>query len=125
MPAKNKKPQAKKSQQVKKKSKKSSALKRKEKKPAAKLPLKETSTEKASAKGFPVIGMGASAGGLEALEKFFSNMAPDSGAAFVLISHLSPDQKSLMPEILQKELIRVLKIGGTILFEVSSKEHLN
>jgi two-component system CheB/CheR fusion protein len=53
-------------------------------------------------KDFPTIGMGASAGGLDAFEKFFKNMPPDAGAAFVLISHLSPDQKSLMPEILQK-----------------------
>jgi len=66
--------------------------------PTTKLPHKETPP----AKHFPIIGMGASAGGLDAFEKFFKTMPPDSGAAFVLISHLSPDQKSLMPEILRK-----------------------
>jgi two-component system CheB/CheR fusion protein len=71
-------------------------------KPIPKFPLEETPELKHPAKGFPIIGMGASAGGLDALEKFFKNMPPDSGAAFVIISHLSPDQKSLMPEILQK-----------------------
>jgi two-component system CheB/CheR fusion protein len=55
-----------------------------------------------SGERFPVIGMGASAGGLDAFEKFFKNMPWDPGAAFILISHLSPDQKSLMPDILQK-----------------------
>jgi two-component system CheB/CheR fusion protein len=72
------------------------------KKPVSRLPLEEPAPIKQPAKDFPIIGMGASAGGLEAFEKFFMNMPPDSGAAFVLISHLSPDQKSLMPEILQK-----------------------
>ena len=38
---------------------------------------------------FPIVGIGASAGGLEAYEKFFANMPPDSGMAFVLVQHLS------------------------------------
>jgi two-component system CheB/CheR fusion protein len=63
---------------------------------------KEIPAARSLMKDFPTIGMGASAGGLDAFEKFFKNMPPDAGAAFVLISHLSPDQKSLMPEILQK-----------------------
>lgn len=50
----------------------------------------------------PIVGIGASAGGLEAFEKFFSNMAPDSGMAFVLVSHLDPDRKSLLTEIITK-----------------------
>lgn len=49
-----------------------------------------------------VIGMGASAGGLEALQQFFSSMPSNSGAAFVVVQHLSPDYKSLMAEILGK-----------------------
>jgi two-component system CheB/CheR fusion protein len=48
------------------------------------------------------VGIGASAGGLEALELFFAHMAPDSGLAFVVIQHLSPDYKSLMVELLSK-----------------------
>ena len=53
-------------------------------------------------KNFFVIGIGASAGGLRALEEFFDNMPNDSGAAFVVIQHLSPDFKSLMKELLER-----------------------
>ncbi len=53
-------------------------------------------------KQFYVVGIGASAGGLEAIESFFSNIPLDSGLAFVIVQHLSPDYKSLMPEILLK-----------------------
>ena len=49
-----------------------------------------------------VVGVGASAGGLEALEMFFEKMPPDSGLAFVVIQHLSPDFKSLMDELLSR-----------------------
>jgi two-component system CheB/CheR fusion protein len=51
---------------------------------------------------FPIIGMGASAGGLEAFEKFFHNVPPDSGMAFVLVSHLDPTHVSILTEILQR-----------------------
>ena len=51
---------------------------------------------------FHVVGVGASAGGLEALEEFFDNMPPDTGMAFVVIQHLSPDFKSLMDELLSR-----------------------
>ncbi|WP_437301217.1 chemotaxis protein CheB [Sorangium sp. So ce426] len=47
-----------------------------------------------------VVGIGASAGGLEALEHFFANIPKESGMAFVVVQHLSPDFKSLMDEIL-------------------------
>lgn len=56
--------------------------------------------ESNSGNDFPVIGIGASAGGLEALEIFFSAMPADSGMAFIVIQHLSPDFKSLMDELL-------------------------
>jgi two-component system CheB/CheR fusion protein len=49
-----------------------------------------------------VVGMGASAGGLEAFEQFFTHMPADSGMAFVLVPHLAPSYKSIMTEILQK-----------------------
>ncbi|MCR4393240.1 MAG: hypothetical protein NUV31_02590 [Dehalococcoidales bacterium] len=51
---------------------------------------------------FPVIGIGASAGGLEAFSKFFENMPPDSGMAFVLIQHLDPTHTSNMVELLKR-----------------------
>ncbi|MCX7611502.1 MAG: PAS domain S-box protein [Ignavibacterium sp.] len=49
------------------------------------------------------VGVGASAGGLEALELLFSNMPNDTGMAFIVIQHLSPEYKSLMVEILSKK----------------------
>ncbi|MFO7801053.1 MAG: CheR family methyltransferase [Desulfovermiculus sp.] len=54
------------------------------------------------ARGFPVIGLGASAGGLEALKAFFSQVPEDSGMAFIVMMHLAPDQPSMLPELLQK-----------------------
>jgi len=49
------------------------------------------------------VAIGASAGGLEAIEAFFSHMPPASGLAFIVIQHLSPDYKSLMVELLSKK----------------------
>jgi two-component system, chemotaxis family, CheB/CheR fusion protein len=49
-----------------------------------------------------VVGIGASAGGLNALQEFFEHLSHDSGAAFVVIQHLSPDFKSLMKELLER-----------------------
>lgn len=49
-----------------------------------------------------IVGIGASAGGLEAIEALFKEMPPVSGVAFVVIQHLSPDHKSLMAELLSK-----------------------
>ena len=45
--------------------------------------------------GFPVVGIGASAGGLEALKKLFAAMPPESGMAFVVVPHLDPAHESL------------------------------
>ncbi|MEP6652184.1 MAG: chemotaxis protein CheB [Myxococcales bacterium] len=49
-----------------------------------------------------VVGIGASAGGLNALERFFDHLPKDTGMAFVVIQHLSPDFKSLMDELLAR-----------------------
>ena len=49
-----------------------------------------------------LIGIGASAGGLEALQQFFEHMPDNSGLSFVVVQHLSPDYKSLMADILGK-----------------------
>ena len=51
---------------------------------------------------FYIVGLGTSAGGLEALELFFSNCPSDTGLAFIIVQHLSPDYKSLMPELLSR-----------------------
>lgn len=52
---------------------------------------------------FHIVGIGASAGGLEAIEAFFEAMPVDSGIAFVVVQHLSPDYKSLMVELLSRK----------------------
>ena len=49
-----------------------------------------------------IVGIGASAGGLDALEKFFRNMPATSGMAFIIVQHLSPDYKSLMQELMSR-----------------------
>ena len=49
-----------------------------------------------------VVGIGASAGGLEALEQFFTSMPTNSGLAIVVVQHLSPDFKSVMDELLAR-----------------------
>lgn len=50
---------------------------------------------------FLIVGLGASAGGINALKEFFGRVAPDSGMAYVVILHLSPDHESKLAEVLQ------------------------
>ncbi len=59
-------------------------------------------SQEAHAAAFPIVGIGASAGGLEASEQFFRKVPPDSGMAFVLVSHLDPSHASILTEILQR-----------------------
>src|SRR5260370_33197647 len=59
----------------------------------------------------PIVGIGASAGGLEALNLFLRNVPPDSGLAFVIVQHLDPTQKSSMVELLQRATaMKVLQV---------------
>ncbi|EJN32800.1 PAS domain S-box [Pseudomonas sp. GM78] len=51
---------------------------------------------------FPVVGIGASAGGLQAVKSFFQHMPDDNGMAFVVILHLSPDHQSIVDRIIQE-----------------------
>lgn len=51
---------------------------------------------------FPIVGIGASAGGLEALEQFFKNVPINSGLAYVVIQHLDPNHAGILPELLQR-----------------------
>lgn len=63
----------------------------------------KTSQTKATAiDDFPIVGIGASAGGLETLQAFFSRMPADANIAFVIIQHLSAQHKSMMAELLSK-----------------------
>ena len=58
----------------------------------------------AAATGFPIVGIGASAGGLAAFEAFFAGMPADvdPGMAFVLVQHLAPDHKSILSELIRR-----------------------
>ncbi|MDZ7770943.1 MAG: chemotaxis protein CheB [Woeseiaceae bacterium] len=49
-----------------------------------------------------IIGIGASAGGLVPLEEFFGQVPPESGMAYIVVQHLDPTQKALLPELLQR-----------------------
>lgn len=51
---------------------------------------------------FPIVGLGASAGGLEALEQFLGRVPTGSGMAFVIVQHLDPTRKGIMCELLQR-----------------------
>jgi two-component system CheB/CheR fusion protein len=65
------------------------------------LPIKAVASKNPLAKHFPVVGFGASAGGLEAFTEVLKNLDPSLGMAYVLIMHLSPTHKSSLAEILQ------------------------
>ncbi|RYG35096.1 MAG: hypothetical protein EON93_07080, partial [Burkholderiales bacterium] len=49
-----------------------------------------------------IVGIGASAGGVEALGGFFSGLTDAPGLGFVIVTHLSPDRESLLPEIVAR-----------------------
>ena len=53
-------------------------------------------------KSFPIVGIGCSAGGLEALEKFFSRVPLNCGMGFVVVQHLDPTRASALPELIQR-----------------------
>lgn len=63
-------------------------------------PQRETS--QSSQPGCPVVGIGASAGGIDALKTFFPAVDPAFGIAFVVVQHLDPDHKSVLPELLAR-----------------------
>ena len=60
---------------------------------------------------FPIVGIGASAGGLEALEHFLGRVPAGSGMAFVIVQHLDPTHQGIMAEILQRATgMRVMQV---------------
>ena len=72
-----------------------------------------------SSLSFPVVGLAGSAGGMEALMRFFEHMPERPGMAFVVILHLSPDHESSAPEILQRTTaLPVAQATGTMPIEV-------
>ena len=74
-------------------------MRTKKTKPAISSPEKN---EDLKSSNFPIVGIGASAGGLEALEQFLGNVPDNSGMAYVVIQHLDPTQKGMLPELLQR-----------------------
>ena len=74
-------------------------------------------TPPATPQQFRVVGVGASAGGLEAFKQLIAAIPENSGMAYVLVQHLSPSHESLLPDILQ----RVTKIP---VYEVTDDIHL-
>ncbi|MDZ7740014.1 MAG: chemotaxis protein CheB [Bacteroidales bacterium] len=78
---------------------------------------KEKKNEKESGlrtRKFLIVGIGASAGGLEALEQFLKNVPENSKMAYVVIQHLDPTQKGMLPELLQR-------ISGMKVFQVEDR----
>ncbi len=73
----------------------------KRKTPAKKTPKVKDLKSDTSENKFLIVGMGASAGGLEAFKEFFEAMPESSGMAFVLVQHLDPTHKSLMVQLLK------------------------
>ncbi len=85
-------------------------MKKKTSKPSATKPARKQSSKIAArrkvrlpANEFPIVGVGASAGGLEASLELLNYLRPDLGMAYVFIHHLSPDYKSNLPEIFQRQ----------------------
>jgi two-component system CheB/CheR fusion protein len=62
----------------------------------------ETKAANAPEQDFPIVGIGASAGGLDAFKRFLRAIPEDSGMAYVLVQHLDPSHQSILPEILSK-----------------------
>lgn len=76
-----------------------------------------SSTEGIEKQDLHVVGIGASAGGLEAIEQFFANMPSPNGMAFIIVQHLSSKYKSFMPELLAKKTgmnIKLTQDGMTL-----------
>ena len=78
-----------------------------------------------------VVGLGGSAGSIEALETFFSQMPEDSGLAFVVVLHLSPEYKSGLAGVLQKwtvmpviEVSEPIKVEANCVYVIPPRKHL-
>ena len=96
---------------------KTSAQPRRRRAPATRDRIRENGVERTDTR-CPVVGMGASAGGLASFESFFRAMPPRSGLAFVLIQHLDPTHASLTAELVAKHTsMPVVQLAGDTLVE--------
>lgn len=76
-----------------------------------------TAADSAAAQ-FPIVGLGGSAGSITSFREFFRNVEPDSGMAYVVILHLSPEHESRLAEVLQGSAkIPVTQVQGTVKIE--------
>ena len=87
---------------VEKFSEKNQAWYQKRSQPAKKSSLPPPRPEPPKADSFPIAGIGASAGGLEAFKELLTNLRADAGMAYVLVPHLDPDHQSVLTEILSR-----------------------
>ncbi|WP_197076689.1 CheR family methyltransferase [Hymenobacter terrenus] len=69
--------------------------------PITAMMMREITRPNELADRFPLVGLGGSAGSLTAFEQFFRAMPPDTGMAFVVVTHLAPDQDSQLPQVIQ------------------------
>ncbi len=82
----------------------------------------QTSSDVKVANEFPIVGIGASAGGLDPITKLLKNLPLDMGMAFVVIQHLATGQESMLPEILSRSTkMRVLQVTDGMKVE---KDHV-
>lgn len=73
---------------------------------------------KATELDFPIIGIGASAGGLEALNAFLSNVPENSGLSFVIVQHLDPTHNGILAELLQRTtMMKVIQVKENTLVQ--------
>src|ERR1044071_4843997 len=77
---------------------------------------------------FPVVGIGASAGGIKALNQVFKSLKPGLGMAYVIVTHLSPSHKSALAEVIQSKInIKVqtvtngMKVVPNVVFVIPPK----
>src|SRR5512135_2076975 len=67
---------------------------------------------------FPIVGIGASAGGLDAIKKLLENLPKYPGLAFVVVQHLAANQESMLPEILSRSTkMQVQKVNNGMRIE--------
>ena len=86
----------------KKKPKAATNRKAPSRKASAKIRDDKKPVSRGNLEGFCTVGMGASAGGLEAFEAVFRNMPENPGMAFVVVPHLDPSHISILPQLVQK-----------------------
>ena len=83
---------------------------------------KQSNTEDKGDQAFVIVGIGASAGGLDPIRKLLENLPVDTGMAFVVIQHLATGQESMLPEILSRSTkMKVLQVRDGMQVE---KDHV-